>query len=141
MENTMAKQINVSIAQQDAYKNVLAVAELQQFNLVSEDRILNKVIISYALSQVEIYVEKKSETESVLKVAILDQNGSRTIIPDIAENTMLNFENAFSAVANGMPAAYANVPYKAAPGTAINGILGFIILVVSIIILIYVFFV
>lgn len=137
--DTLTKQINVSIPKQVAYDNVLAVSKLPQFSLASEDKLLNKVVLSYLLSQVEIYVESKSDSESVLKITILDKNGSRTIVPDIAENVMLNFENAFSAVANGDPASFTPVNLQMDTGSAVNGILGFIIAVIGILILIYVF--
>ncbi|MDL2320019.1 hypothetical protein LJC45_02675 [Alistipes sp. OttesenSCG-928-B03] len=139
--NTLSKQIGVAIPQEEAYRNVLAILEMnpQRFKLISDDKILNKVVLSYMLSQVEIYVEKKSETESVLKGTILDNNGSRTIIPDVAENVMLNFENAFSAVSNGTPEKYVYIPYKMESGSVINMIIGFIILVAAIIILFNIF--
>lgn len=104
--NTLSKEIALNTSQESAFKSVVEISKIEGFTLESENNVLNKIILKYSIYKVEIHVEKVSDSESKLKISILDGNNSRTINLDKAANVLLNFENALTAVVSGKPETF-----------------------------------
>lgn len=104
--NTLSKEIALNTSQESAFKSIVEISKIEGFTLESENSVLNKIILKYSIYKVEIHVEKVSDSESKLKISILDGNNSRTINLDKAANVLLNFENALTAVVSGKPETF-----------------------------------
>ena len=107
MENKQifSREISVNKSFYETYDCLMKMSQIQNYSIISENRTIGKIIISHLLSKIEVLVTKVSDSQTTIKIMVMDNNNSyRT--GNIATNEATNFENAFAAILDGKPESF-----------------------------------
>lgn len=96
-----SKEITLNKSIDDTYGFLLDLPKLSTFSILSENKVMNKIIIGFSKDKIEVSLDKVDNDRTRIHISALDSDGNYYKPNEIATNIVTNFENGLTCVISG----------------------------------------